>query len=40
MKQIKKRKDSWGQYIIYVEKCEKYEYENQSLHNSKTRKAI
>lgn len=40
MKEIKKYKDSWGQYVIYVSKCEKYEYENQDLHNTKRRKRI
>lgn len=37
MKQIKKCKDSWGQYVIYVEECKKYEHEEQDLHNTKKR---
>lgn len=35
MKKTKKAKDSWGEYVIYVEKCDKYEYEEQDLHNIK-----
>lgn len=35
MKEIERCKDSWGQYVIYVSKCNKYEYEKQDLHNIK-----
>ena len=43
MEKIHKEKDRWGQYVIYVEKCKKYMYENPdgikkqifSLHNGK-----
>ncbi len=36
MKKIKQDKDSWGDTVIYVGKCQKYEYEKQEdLHNSK-----
>ncbi len=28
MEKVKKCKDDWGEYIIYVEKCKKYKYEN------------
>ena len=35
MKKIKQDKDSWGDTVIYVGKCQKYEYEKQEdLHNS------
>lgn len=37
MRDFKRRKDSWGQSVIYVSKCDKYEYENQDLHNTKRR---
>ena len=40
MKEIKKAKDSWGQNVIYVGKCDNYEYENQDLHNTKRRQRI
>ena len=40
MKKTKKRKDRWGQYVIYVGECDKYEYEKQCLHNTKNRKNI
>lgn len=30
MKKIKKIPDDWGQNVIYVQKCDKYEYEVQS----------
>lgn len=40
MKKIKREKDSYGEYVIYVEKCDKYEYEDQDLHNAKKRKSI
>lgn len=29
MTRIKKAKDSWGQIVIYVEKCERFSYEFQ-----------
>ena len=29
MKKIEKEKDDWGQYVIYVQRCSKYKYENQ-----------
>lgn len=29
MKKIAKEPDSWGQNVIYVEECDKYEYEIQ-----------
>ena len=39
MKKIKKAKDSWGETVIYVLECEKYEYEKQSdLHNIKNKR--
>ena len=28
MIKTQKKKDSWGEYIIYVQNCEKYKYEN------------
>lgn len=31
MKKVKRQKDSWGQYVIYVSKCQKYEYENPEI---------
>lgn len=42
MKKITRQKDHWGQDVIYVEKCTRYEYENpvqakktvSSLHNA------
>ena len=40
MKEIERCKDSWGQYVIYVSKCNKYEYEKQDLHNIKKRKNV
>lgn len=40
MEEIKKRKDSWGEYVIYVSKCNRYEYEKQDLHNTEIRKRI
>ena len=40
MKEIKKAKDSWGQNVIYVGKCDNYEYENQDLHNTSKRKNV
>lgn len=44
MKVITRGKDEWGDWVIYVTKCEKYEYEDPEiqknplfdLHNSKT----
>lgn len=41
MKTISKRKDDWGEWVIYVQKCDQYEYEDpdvpknaiSSLHN-------
>ncbi len=29
MTKIKKAKDSWGQYVIYVQECDKFSYEFQ-----------
>ncbi len=29
MEKIYKKKDHWGQNVIYVQKCKKYKYENQ-----------
>ena len=40
MKEIKRRKDTYNQYVIYVGKCDRYEYENQDLHNTKRRQSI
>ena len=40
MKKIKRSKDDWGDYVIYVEECDKYKYENQDLHNAKRRKNV
>lgn len=40
MKEIRRIKDDLGQNIIYVGKCDNYEYENQDLHNTKRRKRI
>ena len=34
MKKISKGKDHWGEIVIYVQKCDKYEYEEQNLHNT------
>lgn len=31
MKKIEKVKDKYGENVIYVEKCTKYEYENQAI---------
>ena len=31
MKKIARSKDHWGDYVIYVEKCDKYEYENPEI---------
>lgn len=31
MKKITKEEDEWGQLVIYVEKCNKYEYENPEV---------
>lgn len=31
MKKIKKCKDDWGEWVIYVEKCDKYRYENPEI---------
>lgn len=31
MKKITKEKDSWGQYVIYVEECEQYKYEEPDI---------
>lgn len=30
MERIRREKDNWGQYVIFVEKCKKYEYEVQA----------
>lgn len=42
MTDIHTSKDEWGQYVIYVNKCEKYEYEEQidtyDLHNIENRR--
>lgn len=39
MKEIKKDVDSWGDLVIYVGKCTKYEHEKQmDLHNSKNKR--
>ena len=46
MKKITKEPDDWGQDVIYVQKCDKYEYEDQeipkksfsSIHNSEISK--
>ena len=31
MKKIKRCKDHYGQYVIYVQKCDKYKYENPEI---------
>lgn len=31
MKKTTKEKDSWGQYVIYVEECELYKYEEPDI---------
>lgn len=31
MKKTYKKKDDWGQDVIYVEECEKYEYEDPEV---------
>lgn len=31
MKKIKRSRDSWGEYVIYVQKCDKYKYENPEI---------
>ena len=28
MKKIKRDRDHWGEYVIYVQKCDRYKYEN------------
>lgn len=28
MKQVSRKKDYWGQYVIYVTKCDRYKVEN------------
>lgn len=39
MKKISKERDSWGEIVIYVEKCDNYKYEKQiSLHNTKNKR--
>lgn len=39
MKKTSKERDSWGEVVIYVEKCDKYEYEKQpDLHNTKNKR--
>lgn len=46
MNKIVRQKDDWGDYVIYVEECEKYEYENPDaiksvefyLHNPELKK--
>ena len=39
MEKIKRDKDSWGDLVIYVEKCTEYEYEEQTdLHNTKNKR--
>lgn len=35
MKKIYKQKDDWGQDVIYVEKCKKYEEEDPDTPKSK-----
>lgn len=40
MKKTKKLRDSWGEYVIYVQECDKYEYEKQNLHNAEERKNV
>ena len=38
MNKIVVERDSWGDPVIYVEDCKKYEYEEQNnLHNNKRR---
>ena len=29
MEKIFRRKDHWGQYVIFVQKCKRYKFENQ-----------
>ena len=29
MREITREKDDWAQYVIYVQKCDRYEYEYQ-----------
>ena len=31
MKKIQRKKDDWGQDVIYVKECEKYEYEDPEI---------
>lgn len=31
MKEIERCKDYYGQYVIYVQKCDKYKYENPEI---------
>lgn len=31
MKKINRKRDSWGQFVIYVEECEKYLHERQEV---------
>lgn len=31
MKVITRGKDEWGEWVIYVTKCEKYEYEDPEI---------
>lgn len=39
MKKIFREKDSYGELIIYVSKCDKYKYEEQiDLHNIKDKR--
>ena len=39
MKEIFRKKDSYGELIIYVTKCDKYKYEEQiDLHNIKNKR--
>lgn len=44
MKKIKKVKDHWGQNVIYVQKCTRFEYETnedlESIHNIEELKKV